>query len=88
MYWTAPSAIGFAALFGLLAVLSLLDARVPSYPRRGWLPMATTRGDRIFLTITGLVASFFLWLAIAPDSPGWVPLAFAGCWAAVVLRWG
>lgn len=88
MHWTMPSAIGFAALFVLLIVLTLLDLRWPSHPRKGLLPMPTTRGDRVFLAIALFLSLVFLWLKLAPDVSAWWPVSLAALVAPPLLRWG
>ncbi len=87
MAWTIPTAGFFLFIVLLLAGYTVWGIRSPSVPRRGWLPMATTRGDRLFI---GLLGSAFLHLA-------WVGLTDASVWFAVglsslllvlVSRWG
>ena len=60
MAWTAPTAAFFAALAALLVGMTIWEIASPTRRRRGWLPIATTRGDRLFV---GLLASAFLHLA-------------------------
>jgi predicted small integral membrane protein len=87
MAWTLPTAIFFAALGLLLAVLVVWGLVAPSVPRKGFLPMRTTRGDRVFL---GIIGGLFIQL-------GWIGLTEASQWGAVLLslllllatcRWG
>lgn len=86
MYWTVPTALFFVAIAAILAVMTLWEIRSPSLPRRGLLPLATTRGDRLFI---GLLATAYLHLA-------WVGLTDLPPWAATIacipllvaaLRW-
>ena len=87
MAWTAPTASFFGVIALLLAVYTVWGIRSPSLPRRGLLPMSTTRGDRLFV---GLMGSAFIHLA-------WVGLTDASVWFAVglsllfmvfIARWG
>jgi predicted small integral membrane protein len=87
MAWTVHTAIFFAAVLVLIAVLSVWGAVSPSAPRKGLLPMPTARGDRVFL---GLLGSAFINLA-------WIGLTEASQWGAAMLsllfilaicRWG
>ncbi|KFA89605.1 membrane protein [Archangium violaceum Cb vi76] len=87
MAWTAPTAGFFVVIVLLLAAYTVWGIRSPSLPRRGLLPMATTRGDRLFV---GLMGSAFIHLA-------WVGLTDASVSTALVLsllfmlfiaRWG
>jgi predicted small integral membrane protein len=87
MAWTLPTALFFVAIALTLTVYSVWGVRSPSPPRRGFLPLDTTRGDRLFL---GLLASAYLnlvWAGLvdAPQSLAaviWVPMLFA------IGRWG
>ncbi|HZH13466.1 MAG TPA: DUF2160 domain-containing protein [Archangium sp.] len=87
MAWTPPTAGFFGVIALLLIAYTVWGIRSPSLPRRGLLPMATTRGDRLFV---GLMGSAFLHLA-------WVGLTNASVWFAVglsllfmlfIARWG
>ena len=75
MAWTLPTALFFAAIALGLVVMTLLELRWPTERRRGWLPFATTRGDRYFL---GLLGGGFLHLA-------WLGLVAAPVWVATAL---
>lgn len=88
MHWTWPSALGFSLLFGSLAGLALLDKRVPSYPRKGFLPMETTRGDRVFVSVMLALLLVFASLRLFPERPLWGAAAAAAAAAATTLRWG
>jgi predicted small integral membrane protein len=88
MYWTWQSAVGFAALFSLLAGLAVLDRFRPGYARKGFLPMSTTRGDRVFMSIALFVGLVFAWLKVMPDLSAWAISGIAACAASVILRWG
>lgn len=87
MAWTWPTGLFFAAIALVLAAYTVWGVRSPSLPRRGFLPMATTRGDRLFL---GLLMSAYINLAwagmdVAPQSLCaliWVPMLL------VIGRWG
>ena len=66
MAWTLPTAAFFVGIAAILAVMTLWQLRSPTRLERGLLPMATTRGDRVFI---GLLSAAFLhlaWLALTP----------------------
>ena len=88
MHWTWQSATGFASLAGLLGALAVLDKRVPSYPRKGFLPMETTRGDRVFLSIVLVLLTVFAWLRVAPERGFWGAVAIAAAGVTVLLTRG
>jgi len=88
MHWTWQSGLGFGLLFSLLAGLAVLDRFRPGYARKGFLPMSTTRGDRVFISIALFVAQVFAWLKFVPDVSGWAMSGVAALVAVVILKWG
>ncbi len=87
MHWTWMSALGFALLAALLGSLALLDHYRPGYGRKGLLPIETTRGDRVFMSIAGFVTLVFAWLKYFPEAgPLWV-FGVAGGLAIIIMRW-
>ena len=87
MAWTLPTALFFAAVGMLLLGMTLLELRRPCVQRRGFLPLVTSRGDRLFI---GLLASAYLHLLVVGVSewPMWVASLLSLAWLLVVLRWG
>lgn len=57
------------------------------HPRRGFLPIATTRGDRLFI---GLLGSAYLHLLVigVTDWSIWVAFVLSLVWLLAVMRWG
>ena len=80
----------FAAFFGIIALLLLvftvLAIRYPETPRTGILRIATTRGDRLFITLLGSAFLNLAWLGLGL---GPQPYALLIClaYAAAVFRW-
>jgi len=60
MAWTTPVAVFFICIALMLAGMTLWEIKSPTTLRRGFLPLATTRGDRLFI---GLLAAAYLNLA-------------------------
>lgn len=87
MAWTWPTAAFFLCVALALAVLTVLELKVPTVQRRGWLPLATTRGDRFFISL--LVAAFVhvSWLAFL-DAPVFWATGLAVLIGAGLMRWG
>ena len=87
MAWTLPTALFFIAVGLLLLGMTVLELRRPCIERRGFLPIVTTRGDRLFI---GLLASAYLHLLIigVNDWPLWVASLLSLAWLVLVLRWG
>jgi predicted small integral membrane protein len=88
MYWTAPSAVMFAGLFLTIAGLGIRDHFVPSYARKGFLPLATTRGDRLFIGILIIIAIHIGWILVFESTALYGATAVAGIVFGCVARWG
>jgi predicted small integral membrane protein len=87
MAWTTGTAILVACVFAALVGLAVLSAARPSTPRKGFLPMATARGDRIYVGLlgTGLILVLLIAFSSAPVVLG---LALGAVWMAAVVIWG
>ena len=87
MAWTPPTAGFFAAIALILAVYTLWGVLSPSIPRRGLLPMPTTRGDRLFV---GLLVSAYVNLAWAgvTEASQWYAASIWVPFMLVIGRWG
>lgn len=87
MNWTQPVVIFFVAIAMILVVMTVFEVVSPCVERKGFLPIATTRGDRLFI---GLLSAAFIhlgFLAVSGVSL-WIALAVSVAWLAVLLRWG
>ena len=87
MAWTTPTALFFTAIALVLAAMTTWELRSPSVPRRGLLPISTTRGDRLFI---GLLGSAYLHLLVigVTDWSIWGACALSLVWLLAVMRWG
>ena len=87
MAWTMPSALFFIGIASLLLVMTILEIRKPCVERKGWLPIPTTRGDRLFI---GLLSSAFVHLLFLglTDLTLWVAFVISALLMATLLRWG
>jgi len=87
MAWIMPSALFFMGIASLLLVMTILEIRKPGVERKGWLPISTTRGDRLFI---GLLSSAFVHLLFLglTDVTLWVALGISVLLMATLLRWG
>ncbi len=75
MAWTTPIAIFFVCIALMLAGMTVWELRSPTVERKGFLPMRTTRGDRLFI---GLLTAAYINLA-------WVALTETSQWVAAGL---
>jgi predicted small integral membrane protein len=87
MAWTMPSALFFLGIASLLLVMTVLEIRKPCVERKGWLPISTTRGDRLFI---GLLSSAFVHLLFLglTDLTLWVAFGISVLIMLALLRWG
>ncbi|WP_166362790.1 DUF2160 domain-containing protein [Pseudomonas akapageensis] len=87
MAWTLPTAAFFTAIALLLVGMTFAELHSPCIERRGFLPIATTRGDRLFI---GLLVSAWVHLLVigVTDWSLWVASLLSLLWLLIVLRWG
>ena len=65
MAWTLPVAIFFSCIALMLVGMTIWELKSPTVLRKGFLPIPTTRGDRLFI---GLLAAAYLNLLFAAVS--------------------
>ena len=87
MAWTWPSALFFIVIAVALVVLSVWEVRRPTLLRRGFLRLATTRGDRFFMVLLGAAFIHIGWLAATDMTPA-IASAFCVVAGMIVMRWG
>ena len=87
MAWTAPTAIFFAAITLILVGMTVWQLVSPSVERRGLLPMATTRGDRLFIGLLGSAFIHLGWMA-ATGLTLWWALGVSVVFLIGMMRWG
>jgi predicted small integral membrane protein len=75
MSWTPPIAVFFICIALMLVGMTIWEIRSPTVERKGFLPLRTTRGDRLFI---GLLSAAYINLA-------WVAVTDLDQWYAAVL---
>jgi predicted small integral membrane protein len=65
MAWTVPVTVFFVCIALMLIGMTVWEIKSPTTSRRGWLPMDTTRGDRLFV---GLLSAAYVNLAFVAFS--------------------
>jgi len=87
MAWTPVTVAFFGGIALLLVGMTVWEIRSPCVERRGFLPIVTTRGDRLFI---GLLGSAYLHLLVVgvTDWSTWIASALSVVWLLVVMRWG
>lgn len=86
MAWTWPTAAFFAVIALLLISFSVLAIKYPETPRKGVLRIATTRGDRLFISLLGAAFINLIWLGLALG-PQYLALIVCLVFAVAVFRW-
>lgn len=87
MNWTRPVAIFFSVIALLLVVMSVWEIVLPCSERKGFLPIATTRGDRLFIGLLSAAYIHLMWLGLSELSL-WLALGISVAWGLILLRWG
>ena len=85
MAWTWQTALFFAGIAGLLAIMTVLAIWRPETEQVGILRIPTTRGDRLFISLLGSAFIHLAWLGlVGPDL--WPALGLSLLYAAAVFR--
>ena len=86
MAWTLPVAMFFTAIALMLVGMTLWEIRSPTVLRKGFLPIATTRGDRLFIGLLAAAYLNLLFVAVSEKMVGWFGLASEpSIWISFVL---
>ena len=98
MVWTTPVAVFFCCIALMLVGMTVWEIKSPTTMRRGWLPMETTRGDRLFvgllmaayltLAFIGLAGKFQEWMSLDAEPSIWISFVLSMLLLGVVLRKG
>lgn len=98
MAWTAPVAVFFLCIALMLIGMTVWEIRSPTSLRRGFLPMETTRGDRLFigllaaayvnLAFVGLSGKLLVWMALEAEPSIWVSFVLSMMLLVVIMRRG
>lgn len=98
MAWTLPVAVFFGCVALMLLGMTLWELRSPTTMQKGFLPIATTRGDRLFigllsaaylnLAFAGLSDRMVTWFALSQEPSVWISFAASMLLLAVVMRKG
>tara|TARA_R110002060_G_scaffold71863_1_gene80483 strand:- start:9553 stop:9825 length:273 start_codon:yes stop_codon:yes gene_type:complete len=87
MAWTELTVTFFSVIAVILTCMTVYEIKVPCIERKGFLPISTTRGDRLFI---GLLTSAYIHLAFLAltELSLMISLALSVIWLAILLRWG
>lgn len=98
MAWTPPVAIFFTTIVLMLIGMTVWELKSPTTLRKGWLPMETTRGDRLFV---GLLSAAYVnlafvavsekamtWLSLENEPSIWISFVISMALLALIMRKG
>ncbi len=98
MAWTTPVAVFFTCIGLMLVGMTIWEIKSPTSLRRGFLPIETTRGDRLFI---GLLAAAYTnlafvgvsgwlaeWLALEADPSIWISAVASAGLLVLIMRKG
>jgi predicted small integral membrane protein len=74
MAWTLPVAVFFSCIVLMLIGMTVWEIKSPTVERRGFLPIATTRGDRLFIGLLCAAYANLLFLAFSERMVDWFHL--------------
>ncbi|CAN5876476.1 DUF2160 domain-containing protein [soil metagenome] len=98
MAWTTPVAVFFCSIVLMLAAMTVWEIKSPTVPRKGFLPLITTRGDRLFIGLLtaayinlGFVAiseRMITWFGLEQEPSIWISFVVSMLALALVMRKG
>ncbi len=98
MAWTVPVAVFFCCIALMLAGMTLWELKSPTVERKGWLPIATTRGDRLFigllsaayvnLAFVAVSEKMIVWFGLEAEPSIWISFVASMLVLALVMRKG
>lgn len=98
MVWTTPVAVFFCCIALLLAGMTVWELKSPTATRKGFLPIATTRGDRLFIGLLtaaylnlgfiGLAGKLAEWLSLEQEPSIWISFVVSMAVLALIMRRG
>jgi len=87
MAWTVPTASFFITIAVILVGMTIWQTVSPTIERRGLLPLATTRGDRLFIGLLGSAYIHLAWVGLTELSI-YIALGISAVWMIALMRWG
>jgi predicted small integral membrane protein len=98
MVWTTPVAVFFTCVVLMLVGMTVWELKSPTTLRKGFLPIATTRGDRLFiglltagyinLAFVGLAGKLQQWLSLDQEPSVWIGFVVSMAVLALIMKKG
>ena len=74
MAWTTPVAVFFICIVLMLATMTVWEIKSPTVVRKGFLPIETTRGDRLFIGLLSAAYTNLAFVAVSEKMIAWFGL--------------
>jgi predicted small integral membrane protein len=98
MVWTTPVAVFFTCIVLMLAGMTVWELKSPTRMTKGFLPIETTRGDRLFigllsaaylnLAFIGLAGKLTEWLSLEQEPSIWFGFVASMALLALIMKKG
>jgi predicted small integral membrane protein len=98
MAWTTPVAVFFSCIGLMLAGMTVWEIKSPTTLRKGFLPMETTRGDRLFigllsaayvnLAFVGISGRLVEWMGLEVEPSIWISFVLSMALLGLVMHKG
>lgn len=98
MAWTTPTAVFFISIGLMLCAMTVWEIKSPTSLSKGFLPIATTRGDRLFiglvaaaytnLAFVGISGKLAEWMSLESDPSIWISFVLSMALLALIMRKG
>lgn len=98
MAWTLPVAVFFTCIVLMLIGMTVWELKSPTVMRKGFLPIQTTRGDRLFI---GLLAAAYVnlafvamsekmvsWFSLSEEPSVWISFVVSMAVLALIMKKG
>ncbi len=98
MAWTTPVAVFFSCIVLMLVGMTVWVLKLPTSMRKGFLPIETTRGDRLFigllsaayvnLAFVGISGKLAEWMGLEAEPSIWISFVLSMALLALIMRKG
>jgi predicted small integral membrane protein len=98
MAWTTPVAVFFTSIALMLVVMTVWELKSPTVERKGFLPIRTTRGDRLFIGLLGAAyvnlafvavsERMITWFGLEAEPSIWISFVASMALLALIMRKG
>jgi len=98
MAWTLPVAVFFCSIVLMLVGMTIWELKAPTVERKGFLPITTTRGDRLFigllaaayvnLAFVAMSEKMIVWFGLASEPSVWISFVISMLLLGLIIRKG